>query len=105
MHKGCDDDDDDNNNNNNNNNNLDEMLVNIEQSYCWLNTGDIKGETESTIVAAQYQAISTNSVENKILKEKIGSKCRLCKQREETVDHLTSEWPHLVEERIFNETR
>ena len=34
------------NNNNNNNNN------NIEQSYPWLKFGDIKGETESTIVAA-----------------------------------------------------
>jgi len=41
--------------------NLDEKLVDIEQSYRWLKTGDIRGETESTIVAAQDQAISTNS--------------------------------------------
>jgi len=33
--------------------NLDEKLVDIEQSYCRLKSGDIKGETESTIVAAQ----------------------------------------------------
>ena len=33
--------------------NLDEKLVDIEQSYRWLKSGDIKGETESTIVAAQ----------------------------------------------------
>ena len=33
--------------------NFDEKLVDIEQSYCWLKSGDIKGETESTIVAAQ----------------------------------------------------
>jgi hypothetical protein len=32
---------------------LDEKLVDIEQSYRWLKSGDIKGETESTIVAAQ----------------------------------------------------
>ena len=32
--------------------NLDEKLVDIEQSYRWLKSGDIKGETESTIVAA-----------------------------------------------------
>ena len=38
--------------------NLDEKLVDIEQSYRWLKSGDIKGQTESTIVAAQYQAIS-----------------------------------------------
>jgi len=30
--------------------NLGEKLVDIEQSYRWLNSGDIKGETESTIV-------------------------------------------------------
>ena len=40
--------------------NLDEKLVDIEQSYRWLKSGDIKGETESTMVAAQDQAISTN---------------------------------------------
>jgi len=40
--------------------NLDEKLVDIEQSYRWLKSGDIKEETESTIVAAQDQAISTN---------------------------------------------
>ena len=33
--------------------NLDETLVEIEQSCRWLKSGDIKGETESTIVAAQ----------------------------------------------------
>jgi hypothetical protein len=33
--------------------------------------GDIKEETESTIVAAQDQAISTNYFKRKILKEEI----------------------------------
>jgi len=33
--------------------NLDEKLVDIEQAYRWLKSGDIKGETERTIVAAQ----------------------------------------------------
>jgi len=70
--------------------NLDENLVDIEQSYCWLKSGDIKGETESTIVAAQDQAITTNYFKNKILKEETESKCRLCKQHEETIDHLSS---------------
>ena len=69
--------------------NLDEKLVDIEQPYRWLKSGDIKGETESTIVAAQDETISTNYFKNKILKEEIESKCRLCKQHEETIDHLT----------------
>ena len=42
--------------------NLDEKQVAIEQSYRWLKSGDIKGETESTIVAAQDQAGSTNNL-------------------------------------------
>ena len=40
---------------------LGEKLVDIEQSYRWLKSGDIKGETESTILAAQDQEISTNN--------------------------------------------
>ena len=51
--------------------NLDEKLVNIEQSYRWLKSGALRGETESTIVAAQDQAISKNYFKNKILKEEI----------------------------------
>jgi hypothetical protein len=43
-------------------------------SYQWLKFGDIKGETESTIVAAQDQAVSTNYFKRKILKEEIGSR-------------------------------
>jgi len=76
--------------------NLDKKLVDIEQSYRWLKSGDVKGETESTIVAAQAQAISTNYFKNKILKEEIESKLWLCKQREETIDHLTSGCPILT---------
>jgi len=76
--------------------NLDKRLVDIEQSYHWLKSGDIKGETESTIVAAQDHAISTNYFKNKILKEEIESKCQLCKQHEETIDHLTSGWSILA---------
>jgi hypothetical protein len=70
--------------------------VEIEQSYRWLKSGDIKGKTESTILAAQDQAISTNYFKNKILKEEIESKCQLCKQHEETIDHLTSGCPILA---------
>ena len=70
--------------------NLNEKLVVNERSYRWLKFGDIQGETESTIVAAPDETIVTNYFKNKILKEEIDSKCRLCKQREETIDHITS---------------
>jgi len=50
---------------------------------------EVPGGTESTIVAAQDTAISTNYFKKKILKQEIESKCRLCKQHEKTIDHLT----------------
>ena len=75
---------------------LDEKLVDSEQSCHWPNSGNIKGETESTIVAAQDEAISTNYFKNKIFMEEIESKCQLCKQHEESIDHLTSGCPILA---------
>jgi len=47
-------------------------------------------------VAAQDQAISTNYFKNKILKEEAESKCRLCKQYEGIINHLTSGCPILA---------
>jgi hypothetical protein len=72
--------------------NLEEKLVDHKQSYRWLKFGDVIGETESTIVADQDQAIGTNYFKNKNLKEETGNKCRLCKHAE-TFDRLTSGCP------------
>jgi hypothetical protein len=47
-------------------------------------------------VAAQDHTISTNYFKNKILKEETDSQCWLCKQCEETIDHLTSGCPILA---------
>jgi hypothetical protein len=74
---------------------LDEKLVDKEQFYPWLKFGDIKREIESIIVAAQDQAINTNYFKRNILKEEIESRCRLCKEYKETIDHLTSGCPIL----------
>jgi hypothetical protein len=46
-------------------------------------------------VAAQDQAISKNYFKRKFLK-KIESRRRLCKEYEETIDHLTSGCPILA---------
>jgi hypothetical protein len=47
--------------------NSDEKLVDIE--YWWLKFGDIKGETESTVMAVQDQETITNYFKNTLLKE------------------------------------
>jgi hypothetical protein len=46
-------------------------LTDKELSYRWLKFGDIEGETESTIMAAQEQANSTNYFKKNILKQEI----------------------------------
>jgi hypothetical protein len=71
-------------------------LVDNEQSYGWLKSVDIKGETESTIMAAQDQAISTRYFNHKFFKDELDSRCRLCKHLEETTDNLTSGCPILA---------
>lgn len=73
-----------------------EENINREMSYSWLKNGDLKGETESVIVAAQDQAITTNYIKAKIHKEKVDSKCRLCHQYDETIKHIISGCPILA---------
>jgi hypothetical protein len=48
----------------------DEKVADKWQSYQWLKFGDTKGETRSTLVAAQEQELSTNCFK-KILKKKL----------------------------------
>jgi hypothetical protein len=62
---------------------------------------DDKGVTESAIVTPQGQEISTNYLKNKILKEENECKCRLCKQYEDTIDHLTSGFPILAQNKYL----
>jgi hypothetical protein len=65
--------------------NLKEKLLDDEQTYRWIKSGDIKGETESAVLTAQDQAICTNYCGNKISNEEIESKCRLSKQHKVTI--------------------
>jgi hypothetical protein len=67
--------------------------VDKEQCCRWLKFRDSKTKTECTILAVQYQALSRKNFKKKNLKEETESKCRLCKEYEEIVDHLTSGCP------------
>lgn len=62
--------------------------VDSNQSWLWLRNGTLKKETEGLIMAAQEQALRTNAIKTKIDKTSTNSKCRLCKEAEETVEHL-----------------
>ena len=59
--------------------------------------GDLKKETESLHIAAQNNAIQTNYIKARIDKNQQNSKCRLCGDRDETVDHIISEYSKLAQ--------
>jgi len=78
--------------------NIDRQLISEEDTFLWLSKGDLKAETESEIVAAQDQAIQTKYYATKILNTETDSKCRLCQQFDETIDHIISACPILAKE-------
>jgi hypothetical protein len=78
--------------------NMDRQLISEEDTFLWLSKGDIKAETESKIVAAQDQTLNTKYYATKILHTEMNSKCRLCQQHDETINHITSACPILAKE-------
>ena len=72
--------------------------ISEEDTFLWLLKGDLKAETESEIVAAQDQALNTKYHATKILHTGTDSKCRLCQQLDETIDHIISACPILAKE-------
>ena len=78
--------------------NMDRQLISEEDKFHWLSKGDLKAETESEIVAAQDQALNTKYYATKVLNTEMDSKCRLCQQFFETIDHIISECPILAKE-------
>ena len=68
-----------------------------EKSWTWLRKGNLKRETESLIMAAQNKSIRTNYIKAKIDRTQTNSKCRMCGERDETVNHITSECSQLAQ--------
>ena len=56
---------------------VDRQLTGGEDTLLWLLRGDMKGETGSEIIAAQYQALQFKCLATKILQTETDSKCRL----------------------------
>ena len=55
----------------------------------WLSS-NLKKETEEPLVAAQDQATKTKNHQKLICDKQVKSKCKVCSQYEETVDHIVS---------------
>ena len=82
--------------------NMDWQLISEEDTFLWLSKGDLKAETESKIVAAEDQALNTKYYATKILHTETDSKCRLCQQLDETIDHISA-YPILAKEQYVKQ--
>ena len=70
--------------------------ISLEKTWTWLIKGNLKRETESLLIAAQNNAIRTNHIKARIDKTQQNSKCRLCGERDETINHIISECSKLA---------
>ena len=68
-----------------------------KESWQWLQRGELKKETEGMIMAAQDQALRTRYIQRAIDKQNISSKCRKCKEKDETINHIVSECSALAQ--------
>ena len=74
----------------------DHANVDKATTHQWLSSSSLKGETEGFILAAQDQSISTRVYQTRIPKNGANPNCRLCPEKEETVDHIISACPTIV---------
>ena len=70
---------------------------NNNNTWAWLRKGNLKRETESLLIAAQDNSIKTNHIKARIDKTQQNRKCRLCGDRDETINHIISECSKLVQ--------
>jgi len=74
--------------NNNNNNNNSKIII--------ISSSSLKKETEVFVMAVQDQALRTNVIRVKIVKQDDDTTCRMCKNKEETIAHIASECSKLA---------
>ena len=71
--------------------------ISHQKTWTWLRKGNLKRETESSLIAAQDNAIRTNHIKARIDKTQQNSKWRLCGDRDETINHIISECSKLAQ--------
>ena len=72
--------------------------ISFEKTWMWLRKGNLKRETESLLIAAQNNSIRTNHIKARIDKTQQNSKCRLCGDRDETIN-LVNECSKLAQKK------
>ena len=72
--------------------------ISHQKTWTWLRKGNLKRETEFLLVAAQDNTIRTNNIKTRIDKTQQNSKCWLCGDWDETINHIISECRKLAQE-------
>ena len=71
--------------------------ISQEKKWTLLRKGILKRETDSLLTAAQKKtAIRTNHIKARIDKTQQNSRCRLCGDRDETINHILNECSKLA---------
>ena len=68
-----------------------------EETWTWLRKRNLKRETESLLIATQNNAIGTNHIKARIDKMQQNSRCRLCGDRDESINHIINECSELAQ--------
>ena len=71
--------------------------ISHDKTWTWLRKGNFKRETESLLIAAQNNAIKTNHIKGRIDKTQQNTKCRLCDDRDKTINHIRSKCRKLAQ--------
>ena len=71
--------------------------ISHQNIWTWLRKGNLKRETESLLIAAQDNVIKTDHIKPRIDKMQQNSKCRLCSDRDEAINHMISECSKLTQ--------
>ena len=61
-----------------------------EKTWMWLRKRNLKRETEYFLITAESNAIRTNHIKARIDKMQQNSWCRLCGERDDTINHIIS---------------
>ena len=70
--------------------------ISHQKTWTWLRKGNLKRETESLQIGTKENAIRTNHIKARIDKTQQNSKCRLCGETVETINHIISECSKLA---------
>ena len=70
--------------------------ISPEKTWMWQRKRNFKRKTESLLRAAQNNAVRNNHIKARIDKTQQNSKCRLCVDKDETIDHIISKCSKLA---------